>query len=51
MDGIARDSGLPDTLFDHAACGLLLTEIDGTIRRVNTTFCQWLGYTPAELIG
>jgi hypothetical protein len=34
---------LPDAeaLFEDAACGLLLTGADGTIRRVNRTFCRW----------
>ncbi|MBC7896565.1 MAG: response regulator [Cytophagaceae bacterium] len=39
-----------DALFEHAACGLLVTSPDGTIQRVNTTFCEWLGYAADELI-
>ena len=44
---------LPDTenLLENAACGLLLTEPDGTIRRVNQTFCRWVGHGPEEMIG
>jgi sigma-B regulation protein RsbU (phosphoserine phosphatase) len=47
------DDALPDagTLFDNAACGLLLTGPDGTIRRVNDTFCRWVGYSREELLG
>lgn len=38
-------------LFDDAACGLLQTDTDGTIREVNTTFCSWIGRSASELIG
>lgn len=38
-------------LYDAAACGLLVTEIDGLIREVNQTFCRWVGRDAAELIG
>ncbi|MEO5697574.1 MAG: ATP-binding protein [Burkholderiaceae bacterium] len=39
-----------DSLFENAACGLLLTGPDGTIRRVNATFCSWVGFSPDELV-
>ncbi|MGK5079919.1 hybrid sensor histidine kinase/response regulator [Janthinobacterium sp. HLX7-2] len=44
---------LPDahTLFQHAACGLLLCASDGLILQANATFCGWLGYAADELIG
>lgn len=44
---------IPDlsSSFENAACGLVTTEVNGTIRRVNTTFCHWLGFTCEELIG
>ncbi len=38
-----------DSLYEHAACGLLLTGTDGTIRRVNTTFCTWAGFAAEDL--
>ncbi len=38
-------------LLDTAACGLLQTADDGTILRVNRTFCTWLGYTAEALVG
>jgi sigma-B regulation protein RsbU (phosphoserine phosphatase) len=43
----------PDTasLYDEAACGLLLTAHDGTIVRVNATFLAWTGYAAHELVG
>ncbi len=41
----------PQTLYEHAACGLLLTDADGTIRRANATFCNWIGRPAKELIG
>ncbi len=40
-----------DTLFEHAACGLLVTDARGTILRVNHTFCAWLGYDADQLVG
>ncbi|MEO5881505.1 MAG: PAS domain-containing protein, partial [Caldimonas sp.] len=47
------DGALPDwqALFEDAACGLLLTSVDGTIRRVNRTFCRWTGIPAEELAG
>lgn len=44
---------LPDweTLYDRAACGLLVAEVDGTIQHVNQTFCDWIGIERASLIG
>ena len=37
--------------FDQAACGLLSTGADGTIRTVNTTLLEWLGHDREELVG
>ncbi|OAJ63739.1 hybrid sensor histidine kinase/response regulator [Paraburkholderia ginsengiterrae] len=47
----STDRPLPsaDALFEHAACGLLVTDTDGRILRVNATFCDWLGYSAAKL--
>lgn len=39
------------TRYEDAACGLLSTATNGAIRRVNATFCRWLGYGPDELVG
>ena len=38
-------------LFEGAPCGLVVTDEDGRILRANRTFCDWLGYTDAELSG
>ena len=48
-----NDPTLPpfDVLYDEAACGLALTEEDGTFLRVNSTLCRWLGRQPDELVG
>ncbi|MDO9420311.1 MAG: PAS domain S-box protein [Herminiimonas sp.] len=42
----------PDTdmLYEQAACGLLLTDADGLILRVNQTLCRWLGYASNDLV-
>ena len=44
---------LPDaeTLFQHAACGLLLCASDGLILKANATFCGGLGHAEYELVG
>ena len=44
---------LPDTerLFEEMPCGLLVTAIDGTILRVNGTFCGWVGLPATDLVG
>jgi signal transduction histidine kinase/ActR/RegA family two-component response regulator len=36
--------------YDLAACGLMTTLGNGTVVRVNATFCQWVGYEPSELV-
>jgi sigma-B regulation protein RsbU (phosphoserine phosphatase) len=40
-----------DALYEQAPCGLMVTDTDGTIRRVNATFCRWIGTEAAELVG
>jgi PAS domain S-box-containing protein len=36
--------------YEQAPCGLVTTTIDGTIIRVNATFCTWCGFQAADLI-
>ena len=50
---MVAETGSPDAgpLYDYAACGLLVTDADGTIRVVNDTFCQWTGHKRDDLIG
>lgn len=40
-----------DSLYEDAACGLLVTDADGTILRANRTFVAWLGRAATELVG
>ena len=40
-----------DSLYEHAPCALIITSKTGVILRVNTTFCEWLGYPKVQLIG
>jgi sigma-B regulation protein RsbU (phosphoserine phosphatase) len=40
-----------DDLFDEAPCGLLVTQLDGLILKVNATFCDWLGFARDDLVG
>jgi len=51
MNGQDRAPYTGDTLYENAACGLLVTESDGTIRRVNATFAEWMGYRADDLVG
>ncbi|MGJ7486997.1 ATP-binding protein [Variovorax sp. LT2P21] len=41
----------PESLYEEAPCGLLVTATDGTILKVNATFCGWVGHSAAELVG
>ncbi|MET0856480.1 MAG: ATP-binding protein, partial [Telluria sp.] len=38
-------------LYDKAACGLVLADKSGSILRCNDTFCGWVGWPAAELVG
>jgi len=49
MQSTDRHLPLADALFEHAACGLVVTDTDGRIVRANATFCEWIGYGAAEL--
>jgi len=40
-----------DRLYEHAGCGLLVTDSRGLILRVNATLCAWLGVEAHELVG
>lgn len=40
-----------DSLFDQAACGLLVTRENGEILRANGTFLNGLGYEASQLVG
>lgn len=50
MDHHAGSLPAVDVLYEEAACGLVLTTADGTIRRANATFCRWTGFAAAELV-
>ncbi len=36
--------------YEQAPCGLVTTATDGTILRVNATFCRWCGFKVGELV-
>lgn len=38
-------------LFADAPCGLLVAALDGTILKINSTFCRWLDMPQEELVG
>lgn len=40
-----------EEVFEHAAVGAMLVELDGHIRQVNHSLCDLLGYTERELSG
>ncbi|MFF7710315.1 ATP-binding protein [Pseudomonas sp. NPDC007930] len=41
----------PGWLYQHAACGLLLTREDGTVLQANQAFAAWVGGAPSTLEG
>jgi len=51
MDQPGHRSPSADALYEHAACGLVVTEDDGTIVRANATFCSWIGHSAEALAG
>lgn len=52
MQGPDSDpSASVQALYERAPCGLLVTDDDGLVLRVNTTFCDWLGVEPSALVG
>lgn len=38
-------------LYEHAPCGLLVTDDDGLVLRANATLCGWLGVDRGALVG
>ena len=44
-------SGEAEALLEDAPCGFLRTSVDGTILRVNRTFCNWVGLGRDALTG
>ncbi len=50
---VSFDEGeLPDveSLFEEAPCGLMVLDVDGTIRRANRTVCRWIGWSATDLL-
>ena len=41
----------PEELYDQAPCGYLSALPDGTIVKVNRTFCRWTGRPMDEVLG
>ena len=39
-----------DLAYEQAACGLLTTDSQGRILKLNQTLCGWLGYSASELL-
>lgn len=50
MDSTRRSLNPIIEAFEQAPCGLVSTTTDGTIVRVNATFCRWTGYEAGELL-
>jgi PAS domain S-box-containing protein len=38
-----------EELYDRAPCGYLTTTLDGRIAHINSTMCEWLGYSADQL--
>ena len=39
-----------EQLLEEMPCGLLVTRMDGTIVRVNATFCRWIGMSGGPMM-
>jgi PAS domain S-box-containing protein len=50
MDSVRQTLVPIDDAFEQAPCGLVTTTVDGTIVRVNATFCRWTGFDARELL-
>ena len=42
---------MPQRHYEHAACGLLTTDVDGRILAVNETLLTWMGHERTDLVG
>src|SRR5690348_11373058 len=49
LAGLLEDD--PADLYENAPCGYLSTLPDGTVVKVNRTFCAWLGRPAGEVLG
>jgi len=49
LDALVDDD--PVRIYDRAPCGFISTTPEGTIVKVNSTLCDWLGLRPDELVG
>ena len=47
----ARENRLAATVFDSSQQGILVTDVNGDIMRVNPAFCRMTGYPEEELLG
>ncbi len=47
----AKDLALAGTVFDNSQQGIVVTNREGTIIRVNPAYCRMTGYDEAELLG
>jgi len=51
MDRPSAAAHPAEVLYEDAPCGLLVTATNGTIQRVNRTFCSWIGWSSDDLVG
>lgn len=51
MQGTDSPASGDGALYEHAPCGLLVTDDVGLVLRANTTFCDWVGIDAAALVG
>jgi PAS domain S-box-containing protein len=51
MSGGTDIHGADMSFFEHAPCGLLVAETNGTILHVNMALRNWLGFSANELVG
>ena len=51
MHATDHGAGGDGALYEHAPCGLLVTDDDGLVLRANATFCGWAGIEAEALVG
>lgn len=45
------EENIPTDRWNEAPCGLFVVSASGRFSYINSTFCKWLGYEPADLVG
>jgi PAS domain S-box-containing protein len=50
LEALRRSEDRFRTLFNHAACGMAMADLEGSYIRCNTAFCKMVGFSEEELL-